>query len=51
MRRAGNSMKGIAEKMKISKSTISTWCKDIELPQELIDKIYINGVKKALEVD
>ncbi|OHB15312.1 MAG: hypothetical protein A2431_01445 [Candidatus Zambryskibacteria bacterium RIFOXYC1_FULL_39_10] len=48
MRRAGNSMKGIAEKMKISKSTISTWCKDIELSQKLIDKIYISGVKKSL---
>lgn len=48
IRREGKSMKDIAKQLKIAKSTISTWCKDIKLSQKLIEKIYISGVKKSL---
>lgn len=42
-------MKDISEKMSISKSTISTWCKDIKLSHRLLNKIYITGVQKSLK--
>jgi transcriptional regulator with XRE-family HTH domain len=39
MRVTGFSIKEIAEKLKVSKSTVSMWCRDIVLSEEAIQKI------------
>lgn len=36
LRQQGESIKKIAKKLKIAKSTISLWCRDIELTPEQI---------------
>ena len=40
LRQKGESIKGIAEKLGISKSTISLWCRDIELSAKQIQKLH-----------
>lgn len=39
LRRKGKSIKDIAKKLGIAKSTVSFWCKDIELTPEQIEKL------------
>lgn len=48
IRKRGKSIKDIAKKLKMAKSTISIWCRDIKLSQKLLEKIYVNGMKKSL---
>lgn len=38
LRQNGESIKDIAKRLKISKSTVSLWCRDIKLTSEQIKK-------------
>lgn len=48
IRRKGKSIKDIAKKLNIGKSTISIWCRDIKLSNKQLENIYKNGLKKSL---
>ncbi len=39
LRKEGKSLKEIADKLKVSKSTVSVWCRDIELTPSQIEKL------------
>ncbi len=48
MRLNGTSIGEISSQLKISKSTISFWCKDIELSDVAIQKISVKGREKSV---
>ena len=45
LRQRGKSIKEIARELKIAKSTVSLWCRDIELTSEQIQKLHEKMVK------
>ena len=47
LRQKGESIKGIAKKLKIAKSTVSLWCRDIELMPKQIQKLHEKMVKSG----
>lgn len=49
MRLSGTSIGEISQQLKISKSTISFWCKDIELKDSAIEKIKVKGREKSIK--
>lgn len=49
LRRKGMSMGEIAQKLSVSKSTVSGWCRDISLSGEAISKIAKKGKEKSIE--
>lgn len=44
LRKSGMSVKSIAENLGVSKSSVSTWCRDIELTEEQIRRLHKNMV-------
>lgn len=48
MRKQGASLGDIASKLNVSKSTLSFWCKDISLSDNLIEKIQTKGRAKSM---
>lgn len=48
MRKEGKSYTEILQILRISKSTVSQWCKDIELTQEQLEKLYSSKKAGAL---
>lgn len=49
LRRQGHGIREIAKLLNLNPTTISFWCRDIQLSQELIDKIKNSGKKKSKE--
>lgn len=49
LRQKGESIKDIARKLKIAKSTISLWCRDIKLTSEQIQRLHKKMVKGGYE--
>ena len=49
IRREGKSIKDIAKELKIAKSTVSLWCRDIKLTYEQEEAIYKRGLGKNLK--
>lgn len=49
LRSEGVSIKDIAKKLDVAKSSVSLWCKDIFLSPEVIRKITLDGYKKNLK--
>jgi len=49
LRQGGESIKEIAKKLNIAKSTVSLWCRDIELTPEQIRKLHEKMVKGGYE--
>ena len=49
LRKKGKSIKDIAESIKIAKSTVSIWCRDIELTPEQIKKLCQKRIKGGYE--
>jgi hypothetical protein len=49
MRLNGTSIGEISHQLKISKSTVSFWCKDIELKDSAIEKIKVKGREKSVQ--
>lgn len=47
LRQKGKSIKDIAKRLKISKSTVSLWCRDIKLTPEQAQKLYEKMVKSG----
>jgi predicted transcriptional regulator len=47
LRQKGTSISDIADKLKVSKSTVSTWCKDIALTNEAIELISRTSKSKS----
>ena len=47
LRRLGVSIKEISEKLHVSKSTVSVWCRDIVLSEEAIQKIVKESAAKS----
>jgi len=47
LRESGTSISDIADKLKVSKSTVSTWCKDITLNDEAIEMISRTSKSKS----
>jgi len=45
LRRKGSSIKDIAKRIKIAKSTVSLWCRDIELTSEQIERLCQKRIK------
>ncbi len=45
LRQKGESIKDIAKKLKIAKSTISYWCRDIKLTPEQIERLHKKMIK------
>jgi len=45
LRQKGESIKDIARRLKITKSTVSLWCRDIKLTQEQIQRLHEKMVK------
>lgn len=45
LRKGGKSIKDIAKKIKVSKSTVSLWCRDIELTPVQVKKLHEKMVK------
>ncbi|MBU0731252.1 hypothetical protein KKC88_00035 [Patescibacteria group bacterium] len=47
LRRKGNSIKDIADKLQVSKGSVSLWCKDISLSKDQIEKLEIKMNKAS----
>lgn len=47
LRQKGKSIKDIAKRLKISKSTVSLWCRDVELTPEQIQRLHEKMVKSG----
>ncbi len=47
LRQDGNSIADIAEALKVSKSTVSMWCRDISLSKEALQKIVLKSKSKS----
>jgi len=47
LRQKGESIKDIAKRLKIAKSTVSLWCRDIELTAEQIQKLHEKMIKSS----
>lgn len=49
MRKNGTSLGEISDSLNLNKSTISYWCRDIELKESAIKKIKIKGKEKSVQ--
>lgn len=48
LRQEGMSLKNIAHKLNVAKSSVSLWVRDINLTQEQLDTLYSRGVQSAV---
>ena len=49
LRKKGYSVRQIEEKLSVSRSSVSLWCRDIILADDLVDKLYLNKKTGALK--